>query len=168
MGPTVAIWLRDVAREPIDLLGIARAVDPECSSAVDFHIQDMTILGGKTKALSDPRPFGMNIGTTGFFENELASVIAAVGFVPTVAIHAFAYANRETDHRILGELGLYLARRFDGLVDFGGSLGSVTAAVGTLYTIPYVDSDEPVATFHVGDAEFLESWLKQPSFHMVK
>lgn len=140
MGPTVAIWPRAaVPPTAADLLVLASEYDPHALRL---------FLGG--------------VGLDGF---ELAAVVAALGFQPSTTVHAFAYGNAPADHRLLAELALAVARRYDGLVDFGGSLGdNVTARRGWLVSLPY----EWSGTFHIGDADFLDAWMEDPRFHMVE
>ena len=174
MGPNVAIWLKapDCPPSQDELLEIARRLDPGAVSSVEFGICDTEPHGGSTRSAEEPRPFGMNLGGTGFSAEELQPAASALGFFPSAALHAFAYANAAVDHRMLAELALYLARRFDGVIDFGGSLGDVPATRGMLLEVPYrVDeriAAEKSATYHLGDVEFLESWLRAPGFHMLR
>jgi hypothetical protein len=90
-----------------------------------------------------------------------------LAFKPDRAVHAFAYVNAAVDHRILGELALFLAREFMGVVDFGGNLGQITMPLGKLLAIQYAESTLG-ESFHVADAQFLEWWLLHDNFHMVK
>lgn len=168
MGPTVAIWPKPQSNAPVieDLVQIAHRLDSQARSADNFHITNTAAIGGTTR-VKEPRPFGLTLGPPGLDESELRTSERVVGFKPPGAVHAFAYANAAIDHRILGELALFLARQIDGLVDFGGTLGPIHAARGTLYAIPY-EGSTPAETFHVGNTEFLEWWLQQPEFHMVK
>ena len=117
--------------------------------------------------MSEGRPFGFNIGQVGLEKEELYAVAQVFGFAPTVAINVFAYANAPVDHRILAELGIFFVRRYGGIVDFGGNLGAVSGRSGTVVEIPYVVDATPAA-FHVSDAAFLEEWITDASFHMIK
>jgi hypothetical protein len=168
MGPTVAIWPKPQSNAPVieDLVQIAHRLDSQARSADNFHITNTAVIGGTTR-VNEPRPFGLALGPPGLDESELRTTETLLGFTPPRTVDAFAYANAEIDHRILGELALFLARQFDGLVDFGGTLGSIHAAHGTLYAIPY-EGSTLAETFHVGNTEFLEWWLQQAEFHMVK
>jgi hypothetical protein len=168
MGPTVAIWLTPesstATREDLEV--IARRLDPQARRASTFNVTSTDIIGGATQA-GEPRPFGMALGTAGLDEADVWTAESLLGFRPDRAVHAFACVNASVDHRILGELALFLARHFNGLVDFGGTLGHVATPTGKLLTIAYADSTI-AETFHVADAPFLQWWLRQSDFHMVK
>jgi hypothetical protein len=170
MGPTVAIWLAQEHHPPTvaDLLEVAHLLDAAAESSTVFTVRTTAPIGGTTQD-SNGRPFGINVGDTGFVQasEELLSIEKALGYVPTSAIHVFAFANAKIDHRILAELAIYFARRFGGLIDFGGTLGEICVATGKLFSIPYSAGSLPPA-FHVGDSRFLEQWLSDPCFHMVK
>lgn len=168
VGPTVAIWPtpQSITSTPEDLLLVARQLDPSATAANDFRLADTALIPAKTRT-GEPRPFGVALGEVGLDDAELATAADLLGFKPTVAVHAFAYANQQVDHRILGELALFLARKFRGLVDFGGNLGALMPPRGILVAIPYEASTRQ-ETFHVADVDFLEWWLQQAGFHMIK
>ncbi len=103
------------------------------------------------------------------------------------------YCNQDVDHRLLGYLCLAFALEYDGLVDFNGRLDprppdDVSTAVserdrraerdrriaqrmrrvrGRLYVVDYGSRNNPI-NCHVGDAEFMDSWLRHPRFRMIK
>jgi Family of unknown function (DUF6368) len=167
VGPTVAIWLTPRSGKPApDLLRIARRLDPGAESATDFQVASTVRIGGAT-CLVEPRPIGLAHGDAGRDDFDLRTAAALVGFHPERAVHAFAYCNDAVDHRVLGELALFLARELGGLIDFGASLGEIHAPQGTLFTITYGASTLN-EVFHVSDARFLEWWLTQRDFRMVK
>jgi hypothetical protein len=116
---------------------------------------------------------------------------ALIGYRPAEDIWIQAVANGRNDHVVLGHLCLTLARRFGGLVDFGGALSpvpcpsdmwspetvrpwlaSVSAALralpGTVYEDHYETDGERPWVRHVGDADFLAAWLAHPLFRMIK
>ena len=168
MGPTVAIWLTPDSKRPAveDLLLIAHQLDFQARSANEFHVASTAAIGGEVRS-DNPRPFGLALGSAGLDDSELRAAELLLGFKPGAAVHAFAYVNAAVDHRILGALALFLAREFTGIVDFGGTLGRITMPVGKLLSIPYSESTLG-ESFHVGDTQFLEWWLRHDSFHMVK
>lgn len=96
------------------------------------------------------------------------AVPEVIGWVPQDAIGFAAMCNSDQDHRILGELCLYFARELSGLVDFGAALGELTDVKGTLHKIPYEQHNGLNQFYHIGDAAFMEYWLQQPGFHMIK
>lgn len=167
MGPTLSILHTDAdAPTPQDLLEIARTLDQASRTSVDVSVQSTTPIGGGVN-LKEGRPFGFNVDQVGLEEEELAVVAQAFGFTPISAINVFAYANAPVDHRILAELGVFFVRRYGGIVDFCGNLGTVRAHSGTVVEIPYRVDGLP-AVFHVSDAAFLEEWLNDAAFHMIK
>lgn len=170
MGPTVAIWLprEQDALASTQLLPIARLLDSSAETTIDLTVRSTEAIGGRSQDESG-RAFGFNLGDTGFEqeEEERRSIEEALGYVPSSAIHIFAFSNSPIDHRMLAEIALYFARTFGGLIDFGGNLGEVRRHAGQLFSIPYCAGSTPQA-FHVGDIEFLENWLADPRFHMVK
>lgn len=133
MGPNVALWPRSNVPTEAELQAIVRELD---------------------------RPFEIFLGDAGLDLPDLANTVAAIGFAPAVAVHACAYANAREDHRILGRIALSLSRKYDALIDFGGSLGDVTAKRGLLLTVPY---NEGTCTFHIGDADFHGSVARRPA-----
>jgi hypothetical protein len=168
MGPTVAIWLRPEANppRPEELVQIARLLDRSAESSGQFRVRSTHGIGGRV-SINDARPFAFKIGEAGFETEELESITPVLCFTPTCEIQISAFMNSEVDHRILGELAVFLARRVGGVVDFGGHLGHVSAPVGKLLEIPYMAGSIPAA-FHVSDVAFLQWWLTQPAFHMIK
>lgn len=170
MGPTVAIWLprERSALTAEDLLAIARLLDASATSSLEVNIRSTAPIDGSTES-PDGQQFGFNIGDPGFDDRQLEQVATAFGFMPSSAIHVFAYVNSPADHRMLAELACFFARQFDGIVDFGGNLGPVTVRSGKLVAISYLDSHGwTPAAFHVSDAKFLEEWLRDRDFHMIK
>lgn len=127
--------------------------------------------------------------------DDMTDFIDRIGFRPAELIDLYAGVNGRIDHLVLGRTCLALARRYDGLVDFGGAvdlagyrpkrgydtedvqeierwLTAIEAAIktlpGTVYSIPYETARGTPWVSHVGDAEFLAAWLDHPRFHMIK
>jgi hypothetical protein len=107
----------------------------------------------------------------------------ALGWTPRDAIGFAAMCNQPKDHRILGALCARFARRFDGIVDLGGRVleGVETGAAGEpirvvnprntrgiLFVVSHVSEDGRRWDSQLCDAEFMESWLTDDSFRMVK
>lgn len=168
MGPTLAILLRHDADIPTpqELLEIGRSLDPSVRTPIEISIRSTASVGGDVH-VNEGRPFGFSIGGVGLEKEEVNTIEKAFGFVPTAVINVFAYANALVDHRILAQLGIFFARRYGGIVDFGGNLGAVKGRSGTVVEIPYLIDATPAA-FHVSDVAFLEEWLAEASFHMIK
>lgn len=92
------------------------------------------------------------------------------------------------NHVLLGHLALALARRLDALVDFDGLLSShptagddagneavlararvlASALPGRLAEVSYDTGGGGRWLRHVGDAAFLQAWLRHPDFHLIK
>jgi hypothetical protein len=168
MGPIVAILLRSDsnAPTPAELLELARTLDERARTSIEVSVRDTRSIGGAVH-LRDGRPFGFTVGDAGLDEEERNAIRQGFGFSPVSALHVFACVNSAVDHLILGELGVFFAKRYGGIVDFGGNLGDVGAHAGKLIEIPY-EANGSVATFHVADAGFLEEWLTNAAFHLIK
>lgn len=117
----------------------------------------------------DGRPFSLSFGeeySGGFEELGYESVI---GWSPRDSINITAMCNQQIDHYELAQLAMSLARLHGGLIDFGGDLGVLaTSVLGRLWAVPYTGSLGRKCIFHIGDVQFIESWLASPHFRMVK
>ncbi|MCP4155124.1 MAG: hypothetical protein GY757_45790 [bacterium] len=122
-----------------------------------------------------------------------------IGWTPRDNLDLISLCKSKRDHRVLGELCLYFARKLNGLIDFNGALtppirgkvktlfherysGSgnnwedwephfnemVRGMPGRLFSIPYVTITGMTWVSHIGDAEFMVSWLQHPNFHLIK
>lgn len=169
MGPSVQILLPyspsddDVAA----LDEFARLLGESNKSAADFQVQTTVPLGGATQAGEGGRPFVAGFEDPLLEEGCAEALDEAFGFVPISVIGVGAMCNDQLDHRILGELSIYLARHFGGLVDFTGLLPVTEPQTGKLVRIPYA-VDGRQLFYHVGDVTFMSEWLRHPAFHMVK
>ncbi len=168
MGPTVAVLLDREAHAAMsaELLEIARTVDESARTSIEVSVRDTRSIGGAVD-VQEHRPFGFNVGDVGVEPGELNVIRRLMAFSPLSAIHVFAYGNDPVDHRILAEFALFFARRYRGIIDFGGNLGRIEADLGTLVEIRYSVNGTPAA-FHVSDTVFLEAWLNNAAFHMIK
>jgi uncharacterized protein DUF6368 len=102
------------------------------------------------------------------------------------------------DHRVLGELALYFARVYNGVIDFRWRIDSRLNAVrrrtgqhhsylrcelarycgacersfakldGKIVAVPYETANGRTWVTHFADPEFMEAWLSHPDFHMIK
>ncbi|TMR89056.1 DUF6368 family protein [Nonomuraea basaltis] len=129
------------------------------------------------------------------FEEDFPGFAESIGYRPGEQIEVCAMVNRPVDHLVLGRVCLALARDHAALVDFGGALDAVgqpqgidyltedpgkiertiaglDAAVGGLegrvWSMRYETARGTPWITHVGDAEFLASWLSHPRFRMIK
>lgn len=156
-GPAASVILKD-RLSVLQKQDIRQAIS-ERASMVDGH--DFWV---------DERLFIINIGPE--YDGELDDynengVPDMIGWVPFDVVGFAAMSNRKIDHQLLAELCLYFARRLDGLIDFGGELPCRTQQ-GQLFSVSYESANHEVCTYHIGDVKFLEHWLKQPEFRMVK
>jgi hypothetical protein len=95
-------------------------------------------------------------------------VSGLIGWQPKDQVIFAAMCNDEVDHRVLADLCIDVGYLLDGVVDFGGWLGDdITPKIGQIWTSPYASASGP-AFSHLGTPEFLEWWLEQPAFRMVK
>jgi hypothetical protein len=130
------------------------------------------------------------------FSSLCKDVFRPFALLPCAGIGLQALGNQKEDHRILGELALYLAKAFEGLVDFGGALLPPNydafcrnplffkqanwedvrepfeqwqqTMPGRIIAIPYQTASGRTWATHIGDAEFMAAWLQHPGFHMIK
>lgn len=171
-GPTVAIWPAPGRALPTaaDVFAVSRLLDRSAASPGEIGIRSTLPIGGAT-TVEAGRPFGFWIGQTGFVyePRELRSIDQALGFAPSGEVQVVAYGNSAVDHRMLAELAIYFAQTCDGFIDYGGYLGAdVRQIAGKLFTIPYCAGSSPEEAFHVSDAAFLQQWLRDDDFHMIK
>jgi len=140
------------------------------------------------------RPFAV---ATGLQQNrepdDLRQLATTFGFTLVDEILVVALYNGDEDHRILGELCVWLVERFGGVVDFNGALWPpvpseaaidildadwrqvepyfrrmVEGMPGRIEGLWYESQPGLVWVAHVGDAAFLRAWLEHPRFRMVK
>ena len=91
-----------------------------------------------------------------------------IGWQPKDQVIFAAMCNDEVDHRVLAELCIEVAYSLDGVVDFGGWLGDdIAPKIGQIWAGSY-ESVSGRAFSHLGTPGFLEWWLQQPGFRMVK
>ncbi len=170
MGPTVGILIREPASAMQDFLeAIAHALDPDAGKGQDIRVTSTRSIGGVTDSEAG-RPFNMSCIDIGseHEEAELKAIEAAFGFRPEAEIQVCAFCNRDVDHRMLGEIASHIARKLDALVDFGGHLGVSGSGRGRLAEIAYVIDPTTTGLYQVGDPAFMQAWLDDPAFHMVK
>lgn len=172
---------------------LPQAIGDELRADIESEIQRMSTRVEGEDFWLNHRPFILIMDPDEFQCPHIAKI---VGWTPRADIGFAAMCNRDEDHRLLGEICLYFARKMNGLVDFGGALyppiiGEVNAlwekhssGRGTTWdewqpyfdemmkgmrgTLYTVPTVERDWIYHVGDAEFLEFWLEHPNFRMVK
>ena len=122
----------------------------------------------------DGRPFGMDrhkidSNNNDYSKEEVLTMQKSIGFDPKFFLSIYAMCNEAIDHKILGELTHYLAKRYNGLIDFKGKLPSLTLPRnGNLWDIPYQVSEDRRAVYQIGDVDFLWGWLQNENFRMIK
>lgn len=189
-GPAASVLLRSRAVDgQVDRL-LAQSFRPTGQWDGDWSLHDPAALGVPAAA-GAAGPVGVTVRQDFSADPRL---IEAIGFDPAGKIRMWAYHNRDADHLLLGHLCLALAVEFDALVHFGGTLvpfawpedipvlepsaeqrAEISRRVahgmrklpGRLYVVNYGSRDRPTEC-HIGDAEFLDGWLRHPRFRMIK
>jgi Family of unknown function (DUF6368) len=125
--------------------------------------------------------------------DEIAQLVAAIGFLPVQEIAIAAMCNRPIDHCLAGRLALHAARTYGGVIDLNGTLhpprmapylmasgpttldGKLRAMRDFLGQFPgsvweiWRTEDNPLDfPRHIVDADFMEAWLRHPAYHLIK
>lgn len=120
--------------------------------------------------------------------HDPAGVEAAFGRIPHDSVVVCAFTSGRDSHRALAEIGLAIAERLGGVIDFCGLLAPfrglsdsrswdevqadaadhLAGLPGKVVVIPYETADGGIWGGHVGDATFLRAWLGHPNFRMIK
>jgi hypothetical protein len=165
---------------PADLLGNNKLRASGC----EFEVSTLVPLGGTFKGrgwhpwivlelegLSDDELIAQ-----GWLRDELPSLLGgafdvierAFGIRPRQQIVIRANARDEEDHRVLGELALFLAERFGGIIQDVADCGVNDPPAdlpGQLVPVSWMPGRRPA--FYIADAGFLRAWLRHPRFHMT-
>ena len=150
---------------------------------------DLLWVGGPFSISFEPvQPSTYNFGEEG---DDLQRVSEAIGYLPTQEIVVSSWSKNKINHQILGEIVLFLARSLGGHIDFNGAVISETFGVasfgssktgqselmsskmpGKLYRFSskasYENSSYDEDEWQVCDVEFMENWLMNEHFHMIK
>jgi hypothetical protein len=154
-GPTASV----VVRESLPADQRARIVDFISSKATRVEGDSFWVAS---------RPFLWSTGEEYPGQLSEEDLSGLIGWQPKDQVIFAAMCNDEVDHRVLAELCIDVGYLLDGVVDFGGWLGDdITPKIGQIWTSPYASVSGP-AFSHLGTPEFLEWWLEQPAFRMVK
>ncbi|MBD9668850.1 hypothetical protein IB278_33335 [Variovorax sp. VRV01] len=95
----------------------------------------------------------------------MSAIAEAIGWTPLLEIGLAAMCNDSKDHRILGDMALWLSERASGVVDLGGEISEL----GDQATkVSYQTAAGHISCFSVLDPEGLRAWLGSTSFRMVK
>lgn len=167
----------------------------EADGCFGFQVVDVQKLGGSY--VGDGRPFGSILESADRWREteKLFTVDEAFGFLPGQDLGFYAMSKSFDDHEVLGILLLHFAQAFGGVVDFGGALlpplppeiikrylkqelswpdvapffeQMIQGMNGKIVSIEYNSNQTTTWASHVGDAEFMKSWLHHPNFHMIK
>lgn len=137
----------------------------------DFWIIDTGFINGTVK-IKEGRPFGIKKKKIDlefdYSKEEILWIKKYVNFNPVFDIGILAMCNREIDHRILGELTLYLAEKFNGLVDFGRQIKQFDNVEGKKWEVPYRTIDNEIEFYNITDVVFMKNWLENKNFRMIK
>jgi len=157
-GPTASILVqRQVSEEQAALMRNKIAEMSNHIEGDDFWIEE--------------RPFLLIMGPE--YEDELAEYSEdgfeeLLGWLPTDIVSIAAMCNDQIDHVLLGKLCLRLGKVLEGIIDFGGQLPTDGHKHQGLYAMPYTAAAGHECVSHVGTLKFLEWWIAQPNFGMVK
>lgn len=187
-GPTVGLWLPQ-ERSALDAVPwLEGFCDLECVSGgdVDFTVRDPAALG--LPELRQEHPCRYGLGPDVLDAAEQAGY-PGLDEPPAAELALVASVNTPEAHLVLGHLALFLAQRFDALVDFGGLLGYrcsardltreeealrlaesralVAPLPGRVREMPYATEGGHHAYSHVADRTFLAAWLAHPDFRLI-
>jgi hypothetical protein len=187
-GPAAALWLPDQrsALDAVPWLESFCAVRVKRDTSLDFEVRQPSAIG--LQGLERPSRGSFHLGPDGILEDYQELGFPGLDRSPTDALILLASCNGGDDHRLLGHLALFLAKRFNALIDFGGLLGYrydasdqeeaaclaearalVSTLPGRVWEMPYVMYGGGGCGYsHVGDREFLAAWLNHPAFRMIK
>lgn len=163
-GPTCGIFLRssrnDDWRHVVDELISLVASTREGS---DFWVNDTRGIGGGYSG--EGRPFLIDFYADAQPDGRDV-LLSTWGWIPAGELALAAMCNRPVDHRLLGEMAVWLADRLRGVVDFGGAV-PIAPGPGVV-RLPYETASGTIAESVVADARAVRDWLSHPRFHMVK
>jgi hypothetical protein len=99
-------------------------------------------------------------------DDEMQALKPVIGFAPQSRVLFAAMSNQAIDHEILGRLCAGLARNVDGMVDLHGQL-DISIEMEGLIRFPFESLSGPTYS-HYCTPEFMDWWLGQDAFQMVK
>ncbi len=170
-GPTVTLLFQSILTDEalLEINSTIQSISGNMDENDFWVIQTEPING--SVLLKEGRPFTLvNCRMDQQFEEykaeELSFIKELIGFEPQFFL---ASCNQEIDHLILGELALYIAQKYKGIIDFGGELAIVSEVVrGKIFELPYETASGHTAINHFADAEFMKHWLNSDHFRMIK
>jgi hypothetical protein len=183
-GPAAGLWLP----EQRSALDAAPWLETFCAvrvadDSLDFEVLQPSAIG--LQGLVLPAPGSFSLGPEeGSLGDHWELGFPGLDRPPAAELILLATCNSQEDHLLLGHLALFLAGRFNALIDFGGMLGDgcradaaaslagsralVASLPGRVWEMPYATTEESCQYTHVGDREFLAAWLRHPGFRMIK
>jgi hypothetical protein len=197
-GPVATVLINEPLSDP-DRASLRTLIDAVNDPNLDRTPNSSSFWVCNTKPIGggytgDGRSFAIEDGLQPDWEpGQLLAVAEAFGFLPQDEVVVVAFCNSCEDHRILGELCLWLALRFRGVVNFGGALWPgvppdagidifdadwrevephfrrmIAGMPGQIVGLWYELNPGREWVRHVADADFLRVWLGNPRFRMVK
>ncbi|EFH82182.1 DUF6368 family protein [Ktedonobacter racemifer] len=126
-----------------------------------------------------------------YYEDEQEEVRSVLGYLPTHGVRLIAMVSGRISHCLLGHLSWHLAKEYGGLIDMEGTITGpflpkliscdnapdleeiralLSSFPGQVWEIFSEIEPEKLAPLphHIVDPTFLEAWLKDPHFHMIK
>lgn len=173
-------YSRTAWNSPVNLMGNSKLRASGC----EFEVLTLVPLGGTFKGrgwhpcielelegLSDDELIARN-----WPADELPSLPGGAfdviehrfGIRPRQQILIRANGRDDEDHQVLGELALFLAERFGGIIQDVADCGvndPPTDLPGQLIAVPWTPGRRP--GLYIADARFLRAWLHHPRFHMT-
>lgn len=126
-----------------------------------FWVRDTRKVGGTYEG--EGRPFVL------FSEPrddvELRAIEEALGWAPLQDIGLAAMCNDAKDHRVLGEMALWLSERLSGVVDLCGEIAELD---GQAARVGYQAANGHTAYISITVPDGLRAWLASATFRMVK
>ncbi|WP_404614698.1 DUF6368 family protein [Rhodanobacter hydrolyticus] len=162
-GPTCSV-LSPMNFAPEQLVAELIALVGSADGRSGFVVRDTRTVGGSYEG--DGRPFIWFVEPKSSAEMSLIGDVC--GFLPAQNIGLGAMCNQAIDHRILGDLALWIAERLAGVVDLGGTLPVPHDSPGRVLSVPYDTEAGWQSEYVVMDSTAFRSWLSHSSFAMVK
>ncbi|MGW7433484.1 DUF6368 family protein [Streptomyces sp. NPDC054861] len=187
-GPTAGLWLAEArgARDAVPWLEGFCDVRAEDDAWLAFWVREPAAIGLGGLAHASSARFQLGPETLEDYQ-ELG--FPGLDRPPVAELALLASSGARENHLLLGRLALFLAERFDALIDFGGLLGYghslddlpaeeetvrlaearrlVSILPGRVWEVPYTTYDGGRWYSHVGDRAFLSAWLEHPDFHLL-
>ncbi|WP_344422979.1 DUF6368 family protein [Streptomyces lavendulocolor] len=189
-GPVAGLWLVE-ERGALDALPWLEGFCDVRAGAGDgewleIHVRRPSALG--LHALPHPAPGAFHLGPESL-EDYRELGFPGLDRPPVAQLALLSPRSGRENHLLLGHLALFLAERFDALVDFEGLLGRpsspddlpveeeaarlaearrlVSSLPGRVWEMPYATYGGGCWYSHVGDRTFLAAWLRHPDFRML-